>query len=119
MKGSLYLNGLVSAEGVIFPKYIEGNLALNGLISSKGLELPEIIEGSIFLRSLIDIDELILPKKIWDIHFSNLKDLSKLVLPSDFECNYIRIKNRYIKPKDFYKYQKQDLVEESQSKGKK
>ena len=50
--GSLSLDGLTSAEGLVLPEKIGGWLSLNGLTSAEGLVLPTKIGDSLFLNGL-------------------------------------------------------------------
>ena len=118
INGFLDLRRLTSTEGLVLPEKINGSLVLSNLTSAEGLVLPKEINGSLDLSSLISAEGLILPEKMYYLKLNSLEDLSTLTLPQDFECNYIETKNGFIYPKGFYKYQKQDIKEESGSKGK-
>ena len=62
--GSLYLNGLTSAEGLKLPESIGGGLYLSGLTSAEGLKLPESIGGGLDLDGLTGAEGLKLPESI-------------------------------------------------------
>ena len=79
--GSLDLNGLTSAKGLVLPKTIGGWLDLNGLTSAKDLVLPKTIGGSLDLRGLTSAKGLVLPKTIggWlDLRENVKKELKKI-----------------------------------------
>ena len=62
--GSLDLNGLTSAQGLVLPETIGGYLDLNGLTSAQGLVLPRTISGSLYLNGLTSAQGLVLPETI-------------------------------------------------------
>ncbi len=80
--GSLSLNGLTSAKGLVLPKSIGGWLSLDGLTSAKGLVLPKSIGGSLYLNGLTSAKGLVLPKSIggW-LYLDGLTSAKGLVLP--------------------------------------
>ena len=51
--GSLWLNGLQSAEELRLPNEIWGHLNLSGLKSAEGLVLPNEIRGRLYLSDLL------------------------------------------------------------------
>ena len=62
--GSLSLDDLASAEGLMLPTEIGGYLNLNGLTSAEGLVLPGEIDGDLELNGLTSAEDLWLS----DIH---------------------------------------------------
>ena len=81
--GTLNLNSLTSAEGLVLPNTIEGCLSLSGLTSAEGLELPNIINGDLDLRGLISAEGLVLPDTInGSLDLDSLTSAKGLVLPN-------------------------------------
>ena len=116
IEGTLDLGSLTNAEGLTLPKEISGSLNLRRLMSANGLILPEIIGGKLDLYSLTNAEGIVLPKKVQKIDLSYLEDLSTITLPLDFVCRHIRTKYGYIGRNDFYKYQRQDLIDDINGK---
>ena len=82
IKGSLYLDGLTSAERLKLPEKIGGSLSLNSLTSVEGLKLPGKIGVSLSLRSLTSAEGLKLPQTIgWSIDLRSLTSAERLKLP--------------------------------------
>ena len=80
--GSLYLNNLRSADGLVLPHSIAGNLRLKSLTSAEGLVLPNSIGGGLVLGGLTSTDGLVLPHSIRGyLDLSGLTSAEGLVLP--------------------------------------
>ena len=62
--GYLWLSGLRSAEGLQLPENVGGDLGLVGLTSAEGLQLPESVGGGLWLGGLRSADGLTLPKNV-------------------------------------------------------
>ena len=55
--GTLGLDSLTSAVGLVLPTTINGRLDLRGLTSADGLLLPQTISGSLYLRNLPETEK--------------------------------------------------------------
>jgi len=69
ISGSLSLDGLTSAEGLVLPKNISGFLSLNGLTSAEGLVLPKNIGCLLSLDGLTSAEKNTLQKQRPDLNF--------------------------------------------------
>ncbi len=80
--GSLNLDGLTSAEGLVLPETINGSLDLGNLTSAEGLNLPETINGLLDLRNLTSAEGLNLPETInGSLYLDSLTSAEGLNLP--------------------------------------
>ena len=68
--GSLSLDGLTSAKGLVLPKNISDSLYLDGLTSAKGLVFPENISGFLSLDGLTHAEKNTLQKQRPDLDFN-------------------------------------------------
>jgi len=61
--GSLDLEGLTSAEGLVLPSSVDESLSLSSLTSAEGLVLPEKIGGWLALNGLTSAEKESLKKE--------------------------------------------------------
>ena len=83
INGGLYLDRLTSAKGLVLPNTIEGCLSLSGLTSAEGLELPNTMNGYLYLDRLTSAKGLKLPDTInGSLYLKSLTSAEGLVLPN-------------------------------------
>ena len=83
INGGLYLDRLTSAKGLVLPNTIEGCLSLSGLTSAEGLELPNTMNGYLYLDRLTSAKGLKLPDTInGSLYLKGLTSAEGLVLPN-------------------------------------